>query len=225
MPGDPMGVYIRRDRLNASSQVKQNRFFFLPVMNITPVFPVNPIAPQLPGNDSTNLSGANSPNFGFNIGRQQETFQLSGTWIPLIASDYPTLPSSSSDFDVVLNAQGDTVFGAAGLSDGSPYPTATSPSRVYEVQNSATASATTARANRQRFTEWVADQALGGVAGKFANFRLGLHHWINDGKWVEYKGFITTSSPGASAATYHEQADFSFSFLVCDTLEITTIGA
>lgn len=220
-----MGVYLRRDRLNASGNVRQNRFFFLPVKTVSPNFPTTPIAPLLPGNDSTTVAGSNAPNFGFNIGRQQLTFQCTGSWIPLDATDYPSLPTSSANFDVVTNAQGDTVFGVAGVSDGSPYPSITSPVRVYEVQDSATATATTARKNRQRFIEWVADQALGGNASKFANFRLGLHHWVTDNKWVEYKGFVTVTSPGSSEGGYHEQADFSFTFLVCDTIEVTTTGA
>lgn len=221
-----MGVYLRRDRLNPSGQVRQNRYFFVPAKTVTPNFPTAPIAPQLPGNDSTTVYGQGSPNFGFNIGRQQLTFQVTGDWIPLAPEDYPALPASAASYDVVVNAQGDTVFGALGTSDGSPFASITSPVRAYEVQDSATATATTARKNRQRFLEWVADQSLGGVAGKYANFRLGLHAWVNDAKWVEFKGLVTSATPGTSeGGGGFEQLPFTFTFLVCDTIEVTATGA
>jgi hypothetical protein len=223
--GDPLRVYLRRDRLNGAAQVRQNRFLHLPVRTVTPSFPVQPIAPQLPGNDSTTVYGASSPNFGFNIGRQQLTLNVAGTFQPLDAVDYPSLPTGPGDFDVILNAQGDTVHGSIGVSDGSPFPTLTAPTRVFEVQDAATATATTARKNRQRFLEWAADQALGGIANKYANFRLGVRDWVNDGKWVEFKGFVVNPSVGGEEAGLFEQFDYTFTFLVCDTIEVTTTGA
>lgn len=240
MAADPLRVYLRRDQLNASAQVQRSRFFYLPVRSVNPTFPIEPIMPKLPGNDSrtfagvdVNLAAPTSPNFGFHIGRQQLQLNVSGTMQPLDAADYPSLPvpatslaATVADYDTLYNRLGDKITG-----NGFPRGGHASMKECYEIPtdafdgsetDTATAVATTARQNRLRLIEWLADQ---GRSDKYANFRLGIRDWVTDGKYVEFRGFAVASTPGGEEAALFEQFDYTFNFVVCDTVEVYVSGA
>lgn len=231
MATPPMSVYLRRDRVSGGSTT-QSRYFFIPVEKLVPTLNHQPVTPQLPGMTSTYMfGGTNMPNFGFDIGKTQLSFTVSGTWQPVDASDFPSsVPSSAANFASINNGIGTNIHGNASTpTDGRPFPT----SRVFEHSGSTNrdpgslvTNVFTARQYRQRFMEWVTDQFLNGQDPGLCNFRLGIADWYDNpagsesGKYVEFKGFVTTSSPGTEVAGNYEQYDYSFTFVVCNTSEV-----
>lgn len=210
-------MYLRRDRLNGSNQVQENRFLFLPVEKMTLGLNNDAIKVQVPLNDSRSLyGGVLSNNILLNLGKQVTSLAIEGTLQPLDDSDYPALPSASNikDLPVALPSG----FPSVTENSGAPI----SSSRVYEHSGSSglgTTDQKSALAYRDILLRWISDQGRTSVTGspsgfppRYANFRFGWGNYRTTGFYQEFKGMVLGQTGLTEESGYLEQFKYSLAF-------------
>lgn len=204
-----MNVYLRRDHLTSGS-VDEHRFFFLCCEEMEDAMSVEMINPRIPGNTKANVFGKDSTNFLINIGKFGTLLALRGTFQPLVAADFPTLPTSSS----AAASQG---MDTPNL-DGSYYKYENCDETTSTIGTASTSapSSLTARQQAIFLKFWIADQQ---DSTNFANWRLGFGDYLTDGVYREFHGMIVGQPKVTRVAGQPENFAFSFNFVCGDTVE------